>query len=49
MDIVLLSVRAGVAVRGVTPHCPGNMALYNCSVAELQFFADEMRFVQLLS
>jgi len=25
------------------------MALYNRSVAELQFFADEMRFVQLLS
>jgi len=38
-------VRAGVAVRGLSPLCPGNMALYNRSDAELQLITNEMTFV----
>ncbi|EGE58256.1 hypothetical protein RHECNPAF_3340055 [Rhizobium etli CNPAF512] len=29
----------------MSPQCPGNMPLYNRTVAELQFFRNEMTFV----
>jgi len=45
MDIVLLSVRAGVAGRGIETTFSGNLALYNRAFEEMQFSARQMTFV----